>query len=290
MIGFFFIKDPVEGREHIAWHDIVSAYTYRDLTYPTDKLAALAAVAIRYGEQSASDVYFAGLWRNTFLHNLAWTVHHYKTMPGGSRVETRSRRILEGGTPSWSWASVTAPVYYTYNSRNILDSVHLVDICYRVQGPRMVGVIEEATVMLEASLLKAALTLSADGERIFSLEDMDSPLRPREQETRWDLQVDVESTDLSPQLLVVPLVEHHVENFSHEAKWAFGSWASFYGLVLQETEEKDVYTRIGDCSFRWEYCEDSEPEERARCKAGRVAGEEMFEFLARLPRGRISVV
>ncbi|KAL5435342.1 hypothetical protein PMIN07_006641 [Paraphaeosphaeria minitans] len=287
----FTFKDPVEGREHVAWNDIVSTYTSRDLTFPADKLAALAAVATRYGEHSITDEYFAGLWRTTFLHNMAWSVRHYKILLGGSRIEIQSQRNLEGRIPSWSWASVTGPVFYSYNGREIVDSVRIVDIQYLVKGPRMVGLIEEATVVLETPLLRVPLTLSPDRKRVFSLEEIDSQLRPEDESLQWDLEIDGKSTDLSPPLLIVPLLEQHVENFSHDAKWAYGSWSSFYGLVLQEIGDKNVYTRLGSCSFSWDYSEDSETEEaRARCKAGRVAGKDMFEFLAQLPKGTISIV
>jgi hypothetical protein len=86
-----------------AWQTIVEMYSARKLTFPADILAAIAADATRYGERWVSDIYSAGIWHKTFLYELIWAIEYRP-------LETQSRRILEVGIPSWSWASVTGPV------------------------------------------------------------------------------------------------------------------------------------------------------------------------------------
>jgi hypothetical protein len=53
------------------WPEIISQYSYRTLSLPSDRINALAGIA---AELSAvrKDVYILGLWFNTFIRNLAW--------------------------------------------------------------------------------------------------------------------------------------------------------------------------------------------------------------------------
>lgn len=54
------------------WHNIITAYSKLDMTYESDRLAALAALARRMHSFRKTDVYFAGMWRDTLLHDLRW--------------------------------------------------------------------------------------------------------------------------------------------------------------------------------------------------------------------------
>ena len=62
--------DLIKESKHVPWLEVVMAYSQRRLTYPVkDKLAAIGGLASRYGP---GEDYFAGLWRESLLHNLAW--------------------------------------------------------------------------------------------------------------------------------------------------------------------------------------------------------------------------
>lgn len=55
---------------------IVNDYTRRELTFDTDMLPALAAIATRFANV-LNDTYCAGLWRNDLRQSLIWKVGIY---------------------------------------------------------------------------------------------------------------------------------------------------------------------------------------------------------------------
>ena len=79
------------------WYDMVSNYMGRELTYSTDRLAGLAAVAQRT-HSVLEEEYLAGLWSGSMLKGLLWR-HRGRLSP----------RPTEYCAPSWSWASAPVP-------------------------------------------------------------------------------------------------------------------------------------------------------------------------------------
>lgn len=88
------------------WHDLVSYYSKRNLSYPADKLIAFSAVAKTVARPGR---YLAGLWETDFPNNLMWKVFHIWTPILGDQ-DLRTFRPLEYRAPSWSWASVDGHV------------------------------------------------------------------------------------------------------------------------------------------------------------------------------------
>jgi Heterokaryon incompatibility protein (HET) len=86
------------------WVEIVERYTRLQLTYESDRLLAVSGLARRLSEISVlnSADYLAGLWRQQLPAQLLWF-----------RLAWRDpvRRSPEVA-PSWSWASVNAPVSF----------------------------------------------------------------------------------------------------------------------------------------------------------------------------------
>lgn len=91
------------------WRIVVKEYTKRHLTFPDDKLPALAGVAAEIASLSGQK-YLAGLWNDDLIHSLLWCLD-FATLPLPRPARYRA--------PSWSWASIDSPVTW---SKAILDS------------------------------------------------------------------------------------------------------------------------------------------------------------------------
>ena len=84
------------------WRFIVRAYSGRRLSYPKDKLPAIAGIADNYHEIT-NQQYLAGLWRESLPIDLLWS-------SWGWEEADKPPKILPG--PSWSWASIDGGVAF----------------------------------------------------------------------------------------------------------------------------------------------------------------------------------
>jgi len=90
------------------WRKIVGLYSARKLTFPQDKMPAIAGIVDKYlslyvnaEDRPAKRSYIAGLWKESFLADLMWA------------TEPRERTIVQQDrAPSWSWLSVDGPVHW----------------------------------------------------------------------------------------------------------------------------------------------------------------------------------
>jgi len=80
---------------HQQWQDVLQSYVRRYLGRPEDRFRALSGIASVYA-QGQQDQYLAGLWKKTFMIDLAWSVW----------APADQTRTLRGVAPSWSWASL----------------------------------------------------------------------------------------------------------------------------------------------------------------------------------------
>lgn len=84
---------------------ILTPYSRRVLTKPTDKLVALTAVASRLQSEFGS-TYLAGLWKDDLIFELLWYVER---RPGHHQGHVPIRQE-SSYAPTWSWVSVHAPM------------------------------------------------------------------------------------------------------------------------------------------------------------------------------------
>ncbi|KAH9211255.1 heterokaryon incompatibility protein-domain-containing protein, partial [Leptodontidium sp. 2 PMI_412] len=91
------------------WMDIVTFYTKSKLTYKTDKLIAISAIA-RELLSTQQSKYLAGLWER----NLVFELVCYDEF--GKEVTPSETRYI---APSWSWASLEGAVTYPYTDEII---------------------------------------------------------------------------------------------------------------------------------------------------------------------------
>ncbi|KAK3657775.1 hypothetical protein LTR56_002154 [Elasticomyces elasticus] len=86
--------------EHNLWSMVVSEYTQRALTFPIDKLRALAGISAVW-RRLYGDQYLSGLWRSMLPAHLMWSI---------TSEETRRVPREQSIAPSWSWASIEGSV------------------------------------------------------------------------------------------------------------------------------------------------------------------------------------
>ncbi|TGO10610.1 hypothetical protein BTUL_0130g00170 [Botrytis tulipae] len=98
--GWISTLDP-KRRYFQDWYEAVSSFTVRDLTYPTDKLPALAGIATQIHNLRKYD-YLAGLWKQDLEYGLLWYV--------GSQPKKESGR--------YAMPSVLGEEYYTVIPKN----------------------------------------------------------------------------------------------------------------------------------------------------------------------------
>lgn len=94
------------------WHRIVEPYNDLELSEPTDRLPAIAAIAQRFAQGRPDDEYICGMWKSLMPRGLlaGFSVNQNFIGPHidlGPSAMDQSDYIA----PSWAWASVKGRVY-----------------------------------------------------------------------------------------------------------------------------------------------------------------------------------
>lgn len=101
------IVEDKDAQAHIreTWAAIRKNYTEMDLSYCTDKLPAISALAAEIGAKTGW-TYLAGMWKESLFSELHWRC--MKQNLSGEKLTLKPRNVKDAGylAPSWSWASV----------------------------------------------------------------------------------------------------------------------------------------------------------------------------------------
>ncbi|KAF4465132.1 HET domain-containing [Fusarium albosuccineum] len=90
------------------YYGIVQPYSRRILTKDSDQIPALSALARKFHEKVPHDTYLAGIWKEDIPTGLCWKVE----LDSHERVRSRFRAYDGYRVPSWSWASIEAPITF----------------------------------------------------------------------------------------------------------------------------------------------------------------------------------
>ncbi|UKZ55664.1 hypothetical protein TrVGV298_009488 [Trichoderma virens] len=91
------------------WQTLVSHYTRRGLGWYQDKLLAISAIARKMSKMTDKH-YIAGLWKEYMGEMLLWHPNH------GPDAKEKPCRHATYVAPSWSWASFSGEIDYTFGS------------------------------------------------------------------------------------------------------------------------------------------------------------------------------
>ncbi|KAK4109817.1 hypothetical protein N656DRAFT_791659 [Canariomyces notabilis] len=95
---------PARTNAYSAWYTMMEGYSSLRLTYDSDRLPAISAVAKLF-QASLQDDYLAGLWRRELPYGLLWGCKDHIQIPTENLVARRIAISSPGPCqgPSWSW-------------------------------------------------------------------------------------------------------------------------------------------------------------------------------------------
>lgn len=137
------------------WHEIVRLYTISNLTYSSDKLVAISGLARELRHLLDDDQYLAGLWKNNLAYDLLWSV------AGANLSGSRSTLLsAEYRAPTWSWASIDAPIWYPfpsilYSSQNAVTRLRILEARTTPQGKDQTMAVTAGYLRVDGLLKKA---------------------------------------------------------------------------------------------------------------------------------------
>ncbi|KAK7425901.1 hypothetical protein QQZ08_007615 [Neonectria magnoliae] len=204
------------------WYYTVMDYTRRNLTYQSDKLAAIAGVAKAFQEERKYS-YLAGLWQEDLVRGMMWWICDEKSVP-------RSQ-VITHTLPSWAWARHSGEIAFLVSpDRETMSDVE--DVTYEQSGK--FGQVTAARVRLKGPMVKARYTAKTPEQGANLVREDGTGIGY----ARFDTS-EAQLTEGDEVLCCV--LSRYIEG------WAFA-------LVLQEENgQKDTYRRVG-------YVRDDDPD------------------------------
>lgn len=161
-------KNSVMGNKH-TWDIVHKAYANTRLTFPTDRVLALAGLA-KYFQCCFQDTYVVGMWRQTLHINLVWEVPSRKWRRVWS--ETDKKKLSQYRAPSWSWLSVEGTTYLSQALQDQGDNQEL-KFVYEIIDVHMAHITDDQTGLVKhgSLYLRGILVPIALGELKEHMED-----------------------------------------------------------------------------------------------------------------------
>lgn len=92
---------------YTTWKEIVTQYSGRELTYPTDKLIAVSGIANEIHKKTPEDKYVFGSWQSEIRWEVLWS---------GQTAQSTDSALAGLHIPSWSWACHPGSVQFLLDS------------------------------------------------------------------------------------------------------------------------------------------------------------------------------
>lgn len=218
------------------WRSIVRDYTRRFLTWPNDKLPAIAGVAQVYS-QFFNCRYLAGLWENSLESELMWCSNR-----------SDITRPLAQRAPSWSWASVDGEIHHKWCEISPDPTVTIIE-CHitPVSHSSSFGLVDPTRTFLRVRCALIEASWQSDRQYISTLQKRTPKYHGRDEErgtfTRAGrTQADALESNVPDEVWILPLSREPVR-----------------GLILVRVEN-EVYRRVGLVLRLWSTTSILEPE------------------------------
>ncbi|KAI4158046.1 MAG: hypothetical protein LQ342_007809 [Letrouitia transgressa] len=121
---------------HTVWYRIVGSYTGALLTFPTDKLVAIAGLVAQLQKRFGLS-FCAGVWSKYSAIDLIWRVNVLEARKGQHREHPLRR--LPNEAPTWSWASSPYPVEHPHMIfwKAAGENLHLTELaCVKIRDKK----------------------------------------------------------------------------------------------------------------------------------------------------------
>ena len=199
------------GSPYDYWPELVVRYSACKLTYGSDKLIAVSALARAMMSllktKGLEDVYLAGLWKNDLQRGLLWSTNNggFGKPSGGTRVQT------EMPSPSWSWTCIDGAEMW-YPNQNAGDigllrlqkaTTEVLSVCTYPVGDEF-GPVNGGILRLQGPLCKVGY--SSDRHQ-WTINGM---LRGLHKRVFWDSKEEVQGVEGELVLMVILTNENNI--------------------------------------------------------------------------------
>jgi hypothetical protein len=141
---------PFQSMLFTVWTSFVGHYSLRHLSFPADKILAVAGVSKLFGVVM-KDQFLAGLWRKHFMDGLLWYI----------RPNTKTFSPLGYRAPSWSWASKDGYVVHAEPASNPWIVARALEVSCATSDGSEFGTVISAMLRLQAPSLDLSVDESA---------------------------------------------------------------------------------------------------------------------------------
>lgn len=236
----------------LKWVLLVNEFTTRNLSYPKDRLPALAGLAAAF-QKHIQGRYCSGVWESDLKAQIMWHSTWY-ALPGIATSPTSPMQIQATDyAPSWSWASVCGGIVYEHivlYHRKFRWFCNLLEVEFSAHGANLYGqgsgsiVVEGILVpfhfptraIFEEAIECETVPSSAGCfiDEIFCTASFEIAFDPRSsEESLWQ---DLQTGNLC--LLIAG-------SLSHSTKDGGLSFQTYHGLLLKRVDVDEKYRRVG---------------------------------------------
>lgn len=227
-----------------AWNRILEAYTHAELTYSSDRLAAIAGITSRF-ETFLNDKCHQGLWSKDLFNDLLW----YRTAGDSPRPAIRR-------APSYTWACLDCPVAYEHlpiGDKSLIPCARIVGFEPDRQRIRMVA-------RLPRGRLKDSLELWSDTSLNLTVNKRTYRVRA---------QFDAKATDFAEtrkskkgvRVYLLCMYALKYDNLTQESVETLNNTS--YGLLLKKEYVPGQYSRVGRFVAKGDLWNECHPREDA---------------------------
>ncbi|KAL2076170.1 hypothetical protein VTL71DRAFT_1113 [Oculimacula yallundae] len=247
------------GYGYHLWSEIVDKYSRSALTHESDKLVAVAGLAVEI-QRMVKDDYYAGLWRRHFIAQLLWMAKPEEPNHGNGLVSTS--QAPQYVAPTWSWASLQCPVELVYFDPEYHQPVaQVIDIGVQLAVRNSTfGAITQGWVQIRGSLAKVSIIKIDDQLRLHFSPNSSDCLQwipdpsLASQITTWSIcetQISNSRLNIFPNSAAafedsILARADETDNYLYFLVLQSSSWSSCAGLILQrrgEDQDPDTFEK-----------------------------------------------